>query len=180
VTEAAMAQSSSRDTTTPGADARPGGRGVFTLLALAAGALLLLLGQQTQPGFDGGGWWNEPRNGPMVSLSLLFLFSGLAAVFAGPRRHTPRDRETVLALALSAGFLGAVWLIGILGYGLSVLCFTAFAGVLAGFRGRRLALVSLGLTLAMVLIFREALGLWFPRAWLFRQADWLAVIGRYL
>jgi hypothetical protein len=163
-----------------GADTRPGGRWLFAALALMAGGLLLGLGQQTQPGFGNGDWWNEPRNGPMVSLSLLFVFSALAAVFAAPRRHTLRDRDTALALALSAGFLVAVWLIGILGYGLSVLCFTAFAGMLAGFRGRRLAWLSLGLTLAMVLLFREALGLWFPRAWLYRQADWLSVIGQYL
>lgn len=164
----------------PGADTRPGGRGMFALLALASGGLLLMLGRETHPGVGGHDWWNEPRNGPMVALSLLFVFSALAAVFAAPGRHDPRDRETIFALALSAGFLGAVWLIGILGYALSVLCFTAFAGLLAGFRGRRLALVSLGLTVAMVLIFREMLGLWFPRAWLFQQADWLSTIGRHL
>lgn len=159
---------------------RPAGRWLFAGLALVAGVLLLMIGRQTQPGFGNTGWWNEPRNGPLVALSLLFVFSTLAAIFAGPARYDRMDRESVLALVLSAGFLGAVWLIGILGYGLSVLCFTVFAAFLAGFRGRRLAWVSLGLTLAMVLLFREALGLWFPRAWLFQQAPWLTAIGRYL
>ena len=164
----------------PDADARPGGRWLFGGLAVAAGVLLGLLGQQTSPGIGGSDWWNEPRNGPMIALSVLFVFSTLATLFANPARGEARRRETVLALALSTGFLAAVWLIGILGCMLSVLAFTAFAGLLAGFRGWRLTLISLGLTLAMVLIFREALSLWFPRAWLFRQADWLSLIGRYL
>lgn len=161
-------------------DATPDGRGLFALMTVGSAVLLMLLGSQTEPGFDGGDWWNEPRNGPLVSLVILFVCSLLAAVFSAPFPRKDLLRETGISLGLSVAFLCAVWLIPQIGYGLSVLIFATVCGVIAGYRGRNLLLISLGMTALMLIIFRYVLGLWFPRAALYELAPWLEVIGAYL
>jgi hypothetical protein len=159
---------------------RPGGRLLFAVLAVLSGILLILIGSQTEPGFDGGGWWNEPRNAPALALGMLFVFSTLAAVFAVPVKQIGSFRAIAFSLGLAAAFLVAIWLIRIIGYGPSVLVFALFCGVLAGFRGRRLVFLAGGLSATMLVVFRYALGLWFPKAWLFGLTPMLEIIGRYL
>ena len=162
------------------AEVRPGGRVLFALLTVAAGGLLLMQGTQTQPGFEGGDWWNEPVNAPAFSLTLLFVCSLLAAIFASPTDQGALRKDATIAVILSAAFLGAIWCIPIIGYGLSVLVFATIGGLVAGYRGRVLLLVALGLTALMLLTFRYVLGLWFPRAELFKLTPWLEAIGAYI
>ncbi len=162
------------------AGGRPGGRMLFAALAIGSAVLLILVGSQTEPGAEDGGWWNEPRNGPIFALSLMFVFSVLAAIFAASAEKPAAKRLTVIALLLSAGFLASIWLMGLIGYGLSVLAFCAFCAAIAGFRGRRLAAVAGGLALTMLVLFRFVLGLWFPKAALFKLTPWLETLGSFL
>ncbi|WP_432697871.1 tripartite tricarboxylate transporter TctB family protein [Marinobacterium sp. YM272] len=161
-------------------EGKPGGRLMFSLLALVSGLLLLAIGSQTEPGMAGGGWWNEPRNAPLLSLSILFVFSLLSAISAAPSAQRNGGRETFISILMTSAFLGAVWLIPFIGYGLSVLLFCLIAAISAGFKGRQLALVVIGLTLFMLIMFRYILGLWFPAAQLFDLIPGLGFLGGYL
>lgn len=161
-------------------ETKPGGRILFAALTVLSAGLLLINGAQTEPGFDGDGWWNAPRNAPLFSLGLLFVCSLFASITAAPGKVAGLLNETLVALVLSAAFLSAIWLIPQIGYGLSVLIFAAICGLIAGYRGRRLLGVSVGMAILMLAIFRYALGLWFPRAALFKLTPWLEVIGGYI
>lgn len=159
---------------------RPSGRSLFILLAVAAALLLLALEGQTEPGSIPGAWWNEPGNAPAFSLSLTLIFSVLAAITAIAPARRSGFRGEIFLIVLSAAFLAAVWSISTIGYGLAVLLFSGFCAVLAGYGGKRLVLVSLGISLGMVLLFRVILGLWFPTAELYKAIPWLTPLGRFL
>lgn len=161
-------------------ETRPGGRVLFALLTVCSAVFLILIGNQTEPGFEGGDWWNEPLNAPSLALVLIFVTSLLATIFAAPNLPNGQIGDVGVAVILSVVFLAAIWMIPIVGYGLSVLLFSAVAGWIARFRGRKLVWISLGMTALMLITFRYALGLWFPRAELFKLTPWLETAGSYL
>lgn len=157
---------------------KPAGRVFFALLAIAAGALLLVTHLQTEAGEPSGGWWNAPHNAPYFALGLMLVCSVLASATAAPAETRALDRATVVSLVLAAAFMAAIWLITVVGYGFAVLAFAALAARVAGFRGRGWAQVSLGMTAAMVIFFRHILGLWFPQAALVKLVPGLELLGR--
>ena len=76
------------------------------------------------------------------------------------------------AIALIAGtMIGAVLLMKILGFALSILIFATVAAIIGGFRGWRLIAISVLATAAMVLVFRVGFKIWFPRPELFKLID---------
>ena len=155
-----------------------GGRAFLAGLTLLAVVLLAMIGWQTQPGTTGqtamaGGWWAEPALAPAVALTLTILSAG--AAFFAARRDTIEISETLRVysqIALIAGcMIGAGLLMKTLGFALSILFFATAAGIVGGFRGRKLAAISLGATIAMVLVFRVGFKIWFPRPALFKWID---------
>ena len=175
-----------KDELLPFAAESTGGKPIFVGLAVIGAALLALLGSQTTPGEAGsltdGGWWSEPALAPAVSLSILVL-GAVSAYFVAARKE---DRATGWGIAygraafLSVWLLVAVWLIKIIGFGLSILVFTGLVGYLARFRGWKLVAVAVVAMVSMVLIFRVGFSVWFPRALIFEYLPWSSVLGRYL
>lgn len=152
---------------------------VAYVLAVIAAALLATIQLHTEPGFENGGWWNEPALGPAFSLTLLAIFSFLAA-----RNYEPHVDENlhfhIMPLLIAAGFLLAVWLIPWIGYALATFLLCLLAATIAGFRGRMFWLSCVGVSAAMVVLFRIMLGIWFPAAKLFKLHPVLEMMGRYL
>jgi len=155
-----------------------GGRWLLAGLCLAAVGLLAIIRWQTVPGTTGqtamaGGWWAEPALAPAIALVLTILSAGAAVLAA--KRETIDLGETVRTygqIALIAGtMIGAVLLMKILGFALSILIFATVAAVIGGFRGWRLLVISLFATAAMVLVFRVGFKIWFPRPQLFKWLD---------
>ena len=155
-----------------------GGRYLLGGICVAAIALLTMIRWQTTPGSMGqtsmsGGWWAEPVLAPAVVLVLTIAASGLG--FWVTRRDRADLGETfgvyARVLVVAGCMIGAVMLTKVLGFALSILVFAGVVAMIAGFRGLRLALIALGTTLAMVLIFRVGFSIWFPRPMLFKWID---------
>ncbi len=155
-----------------------GGRFLVGAMFVAAAVLLAMVGWQTTPGSMGqtamsGGWWAEPALAPTVALIMTVMASAIAFLVA--RRETVDFRQTVRVygqiLLISGCMIGAVMLMKVLGFALSILTFAGVVATTAGFRGTRLALIALGTTVAMVLIFRVGFSIWFPRPALFKWLD---------
>ena len=155
-----------------------GGRWLLAGICVAAAALLAMLPWQTSPGSMGqtamdGGWWAEPAVAPGVTLGLTVVASAVA--FLAARREPLKPRRTLRLygqiLLIAACMVGAVMLMRVLGFALSILVFATAAAVVGGFRGRKLVAVALGVTVAMVLMFRVGFSIWFPRPQLFKWVD---------
>ncbi len=162
----------------PFSDEPVGGRWLLAGVCVAAMALLAMLPWQTTPGSMGqtamdGGWWAEPAVAPGVALGLTVVASSVAFLVA--RRDPLRPRRTLRLygqiLLIAACMVGAVMLMRVLGFALSILGFAATVAVIGGFRGRKLAIVALGVTVAMVLMFRVGFSIWFPRPLLFKWIE---------
>ena len=155
-----------------------GGRLLLAGLFLAAVGMLAIIRWQTVPGESGqtamsGGWWAEPALAPAIALGLTILSAG-AAFFAAKREPVALSEtlRTYGQIALIAGtMIGAVLLMKILGFALSILLFATVAAVIGGFRGMRLVAISVLATVAMVLVFRVGFKIWFPRPELFKWLD---------
>ncbi len=155
-----------------------GGRFLAGAMFVAAVALLAMVKWQTTPGSMGqtvmsGGWWAEPALAPTVALTMTIVASAIAFLVA--RREQIRVGRTVRVygqvLLISGCMIGAVMLMRVLGFTLSILAFAGVVATTAGFRGTRLVLIALGTTVAMALIFRVGFAIWFPRPALFKWID---------
>ena len=155
-----------------------GGRFLVSAIFVAAVVLLTMVGWQTTPGSMGqtamsGGWWAEPALAPTVALIMTIIASAIAFFVA--KRETVDVGQTMRVygqiLLISGCMIGAVMLMKVLGFALSILIFASVVATTAGFRGTRLALIALGTTVAMVLIFRVGFSIWFPRPALFKWLD---------
>ena len=152
-----------------------GGRWLLAGIFAGAAVLLALLPWQTKPGSLGqaamhGGWWAEPAVAPAVALTLTLAASLVAFLIA---KREPVDLADTFGvygriLLIAACMVGAVMLMRVLGFALSLLIFAAVTAVVGGFRGMRLAVIAAGITLAMVLMFRVGFSIWFPRPLLFK------------
>ncbi|MDB3891602.1 tripartite tricarboxylate transporter TctB family protein [Alphaproteobacteria bacterium] len=157
---------------------RHGGKYLLGGMAVAAAVLLALHSQQTVDGATVSGdadvgWWAEPGLSPAVFLILTFLASTVA-FFAAKREAI--DWKGALSeygrVALLSGcMIGTVFLLKIVGFGLSILVFAAVVAFIAGFRGGRLIAIAFAASLSMVLIFRVGFSVWFPRPELFKLID---------
>ena len=72
---------------------------------------------------------------------------------------------------LSGCMIGTVFLLKIIGFALSILVFAGVVAFIAGFRGGRLAAITVAASVSMVLIFRVGFSVWFPRPELFKLID---------
>ena len=155
-----------------------GGRYLLGGIFLAAVVLLAIIRWQTVPGSMGqtvmsGGWWAEPAVAPAVALVLTVIASAVG--FFAARREKPDWFEIARVysriLLIAGCMIGAVLLMRVVGFALSILLFSGFVAWIGGFRGLRLALIALGTTVAMVLVFRVGFSIWFPRPILFKWLD---------
>ncbi|MXX88843.1 MAG: hypothetical protein F4213_22410 [Boseongicola sp. SB0677_bin_26] len=167
-----------KDDEPPFGEQPTGGRFLVGAMFVAAVVLLAMVGRQTTPGSMGqtvmsGGWWAEPALAPTVALIMTIIASAIAFFVA--RRESVDVGKTVRVygqiLLISGCMIGAVMLMKVLGFALSILVFASVVATTAGFRGTRLVLIALGTTVAMVLIFRIGFSIWFPRPALFKWLD---------
>ncbi|MDE2788818.1 MAG: tripartite tricarboxylate transporter TctB family protein [Paracoccaceae bacterium] len=162
----------------PFTDEPTGGRRLLAGICIAALALLAMLPWQTRPGSMGqtamdGGWWAEPAVAPGVALGLTIVASAIAFLAA---RRDPLNPDRTFRLygqilLIAACMVGAVMLMRVLGFALSILAFSTTVAVVGGFRGVKLAVIALGVTVAMVLMFRVGFSIWFPRPLLFKWIE---------
>jgi hypothetical protein len=163
---------------TPFSEEPTGGRILLAVLFVVALGMLAIIRWQTVRGETGqtamaGGWWAEPALAPAIALVLTIL-SAAAAFFAAKREavNISEAAKTYGQIALIAGtMIGAVLLMKILGFALSILIFATVAAIIGGFRGWRLVAISVLATAAMVLVFRVVFKIWFPRPELFKLID---------
>lgn len=155
-----------------------GGRYLLGAIFVIALILLTLIGDQTTPGSTGqtemsGGWWAEPAVAPAVALTLTIVAAALAAVSSRWEKVDFRGAVSVYgrAFGVAGSMIVAVMLMKVLGFALSILIFAFCVTFMAGFRGVRLAIIPIGTTIAMVLIFRVGFAIWFPRPMLFKWID---------
>ena len=163
---------------TPFAEEPTGGRVFLALLFLVALGMLAIIRWQTVPGETGqvamsGGWWAEPALAPAIAL-VVTLLSAVLAFFAAKREAVDlgETARTYGQIALIAGtMIGAVLLMKIIGFALSILVFATVTATIGGFRGWRLAAIVVLATAAMVLVFRVGFKIWFPRPELVKLID---------
>lgn len=144
---------------------------VFFLLFGAGGLALLPDFTRTSPGDEG--WFTQPWLMPALALTLLTV-AALIHTLRLWRAHQPASAgnaglggELWMWLRASEFFLWYVlyiWMLGVLGYGLSTFVFIAGLGFRAGLRQPRWILAALGITIAMTLLFRLGLKIWVPAA----------------
>ncbi|MEL7465075.1 MAG: tripartite tricarboxylate transporter TctB family protein [Pseudomonadota bacterium] len=162
----------------PFKEERHGGRYLLGGMAAAAVILLSLIGSQTVRGSEvsgrlEAGWWAEPGLSPAVFLVITVITSA-AAFFAAKREVVNWDkaaRDYGRVAVLSGCMIGTVFLLGILGFALSILVFAGVVAFIAGYRGARLAMIAVLSAISMVLIFRVGFEVWFPRPELFKLID---------
>lgn len=162
------------------------GRPILIGLAIISIGLLLSVGGQTQTRPEGSGWWNEPALAPTAALLLTFGSAVLGTIF--PRRREwlqpaairASTRLWLRAFVLATAFLLALWSIAYVGYGIATFLLAATVSFVAGYRGTRLWIMSVVVTLVMVLCFRVILGVWFPEAEIFKLVPLLQPLARYL
>jgi len=160
------------------------GRVIFALIAVVMLGLLLFVKVLTQVGSEKGGWgwWNEPAFAPAVFLTLTVAFA--SAAFLNSSRQTVNRAKVLqdwgIVVLLCCGFLFALWLIPLIGYGLATLFLALFSARFAGFRGRSLLYLALGVSATMVVLFRLVLEIWFPLAKIFKLFPMFEPIGRFL
>jgi len=142
---------------------------VFFLLFGAGGLALLPAFTGTSPGDEG--WFTQPWLMPALTLTLLTV----AALIHTLRLWRDRGPVSAAGLAgelwmwLRAGefffwYVLYIWLLGVLGYGLSTFVFIAGLGFRVGLRQPRWIFAALAVTVAMTLLFRLALEIWVPAA----------------
>ena len=145
---------------------------VFFLLFGALGLVLLPTFTGTSPGDEG--WFTQPWLMPTLTLTLLTVASLVHTLrlwrdrqSVTARSESTLPREVWMWLRASEFFTWYVlyiWLLGVLGYGLSTFVFIAGLGFRVGLREPRWFLAALGMTIAMTLLFRFGLKIWVPAA----------------
>ena len=155
-----------------------GGRLLLGAICVCAVALLAMIGKQTVSaslagGAGSAGWWAEPALAPGVALVITIVASAIAFFYAKRERiDWPDFRRTYGRIALIvAVMVGAVALMTVLGFALSLFLFAGVTAFIAGYRWGRLLAIALTTTLALILIFRVGFAIWFPRPALFKWFD---------
>lgn len=124
-------------------------------------------------------WFLAPINWPLLSLGMAAI-AGAILAFRFLREWRTADGAAFRENALWAfgGFRGALeyslyfclYLVGVswLGFGIATLLFMQVTIWRSGLRGRRWMLAGVAVTIAIIVIFRLGIGLWFPLAPLYK------------
>jgi len=80
-------------------------------------------------------------------------------------------KDYLRVLLITICIIGTVMMMKVFGFALSILIFVTLISLIAGFRGIKVLLLSLSVTLSMMLIFRVGFEIWFPRPLLFKWID---------
>jgi len=143
----------------------------FFLLFGAGGLALLPAYTGTSPGDEG--WFTQPWLMPGMTLTLLTVAALIHTLrLLRDRRQASAGTASLtgeLWMWLRAGefffwYVLYIWLLGVLGYGLSTFVFVAGLGFRMGLRQPRWILAALAVTIAMTLLFRLGLKIWVPAA----------------
>lgn len=178
---AAKPEAAPHDAPITAAEAKTGRR-LTGALALAAAVLLVSLPWQAAvpKGTDplAQGWWSHPAVFPGLTLVLILAFASL--LHFKLRRQAGADAAESLAVQLEFGvyFIGFIFLMGLVGFGLSVLIFSTLGLWRSGFPAKRSALYAVILTAILVVLFRLVLTIWFPPSLLSNLLP--AAIGNFL
>jgi hypothetical protein len=157
------------------AEVPPPAEGLAALmLTLVALVLLLLAPVATRLPPAGKGWYLAPVTWPALCLGM----AAVAGIVLGRRLwtgwRTATDpaafrRQAVWAFggigqALEYSLWFCLYLLGVsyLGFAIATIAFLQFVVWRAGLRGRRWAFTALTVAIAIILIFRLGIGLWFP------------------
>ena len=149
---------------------------LFFLVFGAGGLALMPFQTRLAPGDEG--WFTQPWLMPLLTLALLTAVSLIYTV------RIWRDRENTLASNTGKALAGElwmwlrsaefffwyvayIWLLGVVGYGISTFIFVADLGFRIGLRHPKWLLAALGATIAMTLLFRLGLEIWVPPAALY-------------
>ena len=149
------------------------------VLFLAALILIALAPFATRPPPAGRAWFLAPVNWPLLSLGMASIAGAvLAWRFVAAWRADGGETFRRNALWAFGGFGGAleyslyfcIYLIGVawLGFTIATLIFMQVTIWRSGLRGRVWVSTGIAVTLAIVVIFRLGIGLWFPLAPLFK------------
>ena len=124
-------------------------------------------------------WYLAPINWPLLSLGMAAIAGAIMAWrFAAAWRADGGPGFRTRALWAFGGFRGALeysawfclYLVGVslVGFGIATLVFLQYVVWRSGLRGRTWMLTALGVAVAIIVIFRLGVGLWFPLAPLFK------------
>jgi hypothetical protein len=153
----------------------PEAEGMAATVLLCATLLLIALAPfATRPQPAGKAWYLAPINWPLFSLGMAAIAGAvLAWRFLRARRAAPDAREfranalsafggLAFALEYSLYFCAYLFAVAWVGFGIATLAFLQFAIWRAGLRGRRWVLAAFIVGVAIIVIFRLGIGLWFP------------------
>jgi hypothetical protein len=159
----------------------PEAEGLAATVLFAIAAILMILAPfATRPQPPGRGWYLAPINWPLVSLGLVLLAGGILVWrhFRARARATESrafDRASLSAFdgmrgAIEYSFWFCLYLLGVsyLGFAIATLIFLQLVVWRAGLRGWKWVMTAFLVTVAIVVIFRLGVGLWFPLAPIFR------------
>jgi len=149
------------------------------VLFLAAVAFIAIAPFATRLPPAGKPWYLAPVNWPILSLGISAIAGAILVwrfVSAWRTSGDPAFRDR--ALWAFGAFRGALeyslyfcfYLVGVawLGFAIATLLFLQLLVWRAGLRGRRWVLTALAVTIAIVIVFRLGIGLWFPLPPLFK------------
>lgn len=150
-----------------------------TILFAAALILIVVAPFATRLQPAGKPWYLAPINWPLLSLGMAAVAGAIMAWrFASVRRADSGPDFRARALWAFGGFRGALeysawfclYLVGVsfVGFGIATLVFLQFVVWRSGLRGRAWMLTALCVGVAIIVIFRLGIGLWFPLAPLFK------------
>lgn len=151
-----------------------------TLLSAIALVLLALAPLATRPQPLGRAWFLAPANWPVINLSLV-LIAGAVLIwqFVLHLRGTGGQSAFWRGVSWSFGGMGrafeysfwfCLYLISVsqIGFAISTTVFLQFVVWRSGLRGWRWVLAAVLCAVAIIVVFRVGIGLWFPLAPLFR------------
>ena len=155
-------------------------------------AVLVPFATHVQPA--GKAWFLSPRNIPILAIAMIGLPGLILSLRILRGWRAAQDPQAYLRGAFSAfGDLGpalgytvlfCVYMaaIPVLGFAISTLLFGQACLQASGLTGRRWMVWNLSFAVAVVVLLRGVMGLWFPHAWIFA---WLPggignIIGPYL
>ena len=158
---------------------KPGTGFFYGFMFIASVGLLLLLPIATTPGPATQGWWTQPAFMPRLSLLAMALSATYLCVqhFRAPRPANANAAENVSVtnelwqwfkpFEFFVYYIGYIWLLGLIGYFLASLLFILVLSWRVGLRSARWLLMGLLFAIALVAMFRWALGVWVPPAELY-------------
>lgn len=147
-----------------------------TLMAVVALAFIFVTPFATHPRPPGRAWFLAPAAWPLVCLGLTVAAGAVFAFRFWRNWRSASDHAAFRSEALSS-FGGmklalehALWFclylaaVSYFGFALATFAYLQFVVWRAGLRGWRWAAIALLITVALVLIFRIGIGIWFPLA----------------